>query len=80
MAIATSFGCPFEGDIDPEKVVAIAERCAQLGFDAVALADTTGMATPRIVERLCDAMRIALPKLAVALHFHNTRDLVPVHE
>jgi len=75
MAIATSFGCPFEGDIDPAKVVAIAERCAQLGFDAVALADTTGMATPRIVERLCDAMRVALPKLPIALHFHNTRGL-----
>lgn len=75
VAISTAFGCPFEGDVPLEQVVAIAERCMQLGFDGFSLGDTTGMATPPIVRRLCAAMRESLPSVPIALHFHNTRGL-----
>lgn len=75
VAIATSFGCPFEGDIAPESVVAIATRCRQLGFDGVVLGDTTGMATPPNVSRLCMALRDELGAFPIGLHFHNTRGL-----
>ena len=65
--VATSFGCPFEGDIDPERVASIVERVRAGGADRIAFGDTTGMATPRRVRDLLSAVR---PDL---LHFHNTR-------
>jgi hydroxymethylglutaryl-CoA lyase len=74
-AIATSFGCPFEGDVPPEQVVAIARRFAALGVREVTLGDTTGMATPPVVCRVVGALRAALPRLRLTLHFHNTRGI-----
>ena len=65
--VATSFGCPFEGDIDPKRVAAIVERVRTDGADRIAFGDTTGMATPRRVRDLLAEVR---PDL---LHFHNTR-------
>ncbi|MGW4941076.1 hydroxymethylglutaryl-CoA lyase [Actinoplanes sp. NPDC004185] len=65
--VATSFGCPFEGDIDPERVASIVERVRADGADRIAFGDTTGMATPRRVRDLLTEVR---PDL---LHFHNTR-------
>jgi len=65
--VATSFGCPFEGDIDPKRVAGIVERVRSDGADRIAFGDTTGMATPRRVRDLLSAVR---PDL---LHFHNTR-------
>lgn len=65
--VATSFGCPFEGDIDPKRVAGIVERVRSDGADRIAFGDTTGMATPRRVRDLLSEVR---PDL---LHFHNTR-------
>ena len=65
--VATSFGCPFEGDIDPGRVASIVARVRADGADRIAFGDTTGMATPRRVRDLLSAVR---PDL---LHFHNTR-------
>jgi hydroxymethylglutaryl-CoA lyase len=67
VVVATSFGCPFEGDIDPDRVAAIVARVRDDGADRIAFGDTTGMATPRRVRDLLSAVR---PDL---LHFHNTR-------
>lgn len=65
--VATSFGCPFEGDIDPGRVASIVERVRADGADRIAFGDTTGMATPR---RVRDLLSVVRPDL---LHFHNTR-------
>ena len=65
--VATSFGCPFEGDVDPERVASIVARVRGDGADRIAFGDTTGMATPRRVRDLLAAVR---PDL---LHFHDTR-------
>ncbi|GAB1643816.1 hydroxymethylglutaryl-CoA lyase [Krasilnikovia sp. MM14-A1259] len=65
--VATSFGCPFEGDIDPKRVASIVERVRADGADRIAFGDTTGMGTPRRVRDLLSEVR---PDL---LHFHNTR-------
>src|SRR3954464_14753693 len=65
--VATSFGCPFEGDIDPKRVASIVERVRADGADRIAFGDTTGMATPR---RVRDLLTVVRPDL---LHFHDTR-------
>lgn len=71
--VATSFGCPYEGDIDPARVARIVDRVVADGADRVAFGDTTGMGTPRRVRELVTAVRSAQPDVPVLLHFHNTR-------
>ncbi|GIH13246.1 hydroxymethylglutaryl-CoA lyase [Rugosimonospora africana] len=68
--VATSFGCPYEGDVDPRRVAGIVERVLADGADRVAFGDTTGMATPRRVRELLDVVPREAP---ILLHFHNTR-------
>ena len=71
--VATSFGCPYEGDIDPARVAAIVDRVLADGADRVAFGDTTGMATPRRVIEVVAPIRERHPATPVLLHFHNTR-------
>ncbi|QDY11366.1 hydroxymethylglutaryl-CoA lyase [Micromonospora sp. HM134] len=71
--VATSFGCPYEGDVDPGRVAGIVERVVRDGADRVAFGDTTGMGTPRRVRELVTAVRDREPDVPVLLHFHNTR-------
>ncbi len=74
-AIATSFGCPFEGNIPVEQVGAIAKRFSELGMVGVGLGDTTGMATPPLVAERCRYLKAEIPNLPITLHFHNTRGI-----
>ena len=71
--IATSFGCPYEGDVDPKRVAGIVDRVVADGAPRVAFGDTTGMATPSRVRQVVAAVRERHPDLPVLLHFHNTR-------
>ncbi|QSB14857.1 hydroxymethylglutaryl-CoA lyase [Natronosporangium hydrolyticum] len=71
--IATSFGCPYEGDVDPARVAGIVDRVVADGADRVSFGDTTGMATPRRVREVVTAVRDRHPDLPLLLHFHNTR-------
>ena len=73
--IATAFGCPFEGRIDEDRVLAIVDAYLRLGVDGITLADTTGMANPRQVARIVRRVLAVLPAAALTLHFHNTRGL-----
>lgn len=73
--VATAFGCPFEGAVEEDRVVAIADRYLELGVGGITLADTTGMANPRQVARLVRRVLDRLPAAALTLHFHNTRGL-----
>lgn len=75
--IATSFGCPYEGAVPPERVFEIAGRLIEAGCDEVGFGDTTGMANPRQVGEF---FRAAYARLApgesgpeLTAHFHNTR-------
>ncbi|MBP0437677.1 hydroxymethylglutaryl-CoA lyase [Tianweitania sediminis] len=72
-AIATSFGCPFEGDVPVSAVVDIARRYRDMGITTISLGDTTGMATPPLVQERCRGLRAAVPDIDITLHFHNTR-------
>jgi hydroxymethylglutaryl-CoA lyase len=71
--VATSFGCPYEGDVPPARVAGIVDRVRGDGADRVAFGDTTGMATPRRVRDLLGAVRERQPDVPVLLHFHDTR-------
>jgi hydroxymethylglutaryl-CoA lyase len=71
--ISTSFGCPYEGYVPPERVFGIAERLVAEGCEEVAFGDTTGMANPRQVGEFFAAARERLPGVELTAHFHNTR-------
>ncbi len=73
--ISVAFGCPFEGEVDPGRVAAIAARLAQAGPREIAIADTIGVGVPSQVKRLVDRVRAAIgPDLPLRTHFHNTRN------
>ncbi|MFF3612091.1 hydroxymethylglutaryl-CoA lyase [Streptomyces sp. NPDC002580] len=72
VTLAASFGCPFEGVVDPGRVLAIAERVAATGADELVFADTIGVGVPRQVTRLLTgAAGFGIP---LGLHLHNTRN------
>jgi len=72
--VSTSFGCPYEGDVEPQRVAQLAGHLVDAGADRLSFGDTTGMATPRRVHDLLDALeRAGIPAGRVGLHFHNTR-------
>jgi hydroxymethylglutaryl-CoA lyase len=74
--IATAFGCPFEGEIDRDAVLAVADRCLRAGYTEIAVADTIGVGVPAQVRTLVDGVR-GLPRggaVSLRAHFHNTRN------
>lgn len=71
--IAASFGCPFEGEVDEARVVAMAKALADAGPVEISLADTIGVGNPAHVTRLISAVKEAIGDIPVRAHFHNTR-------
>jgi hydroxymethylglutaryl-CoA lyase len=72
--ISTSFGCPYEGYVPPERVLEIASRLAGAGCTEVAFGDTTGMANPVQVREFFTAAVDRLgADVELTAHFHNTR-------
>lgn len=74
-AIATAFGCPFEGDVPVGQVLEVARAYHAMGIRRLTLGDTTGMATPPLVRERVQVLNAELPQMEIALHFHNTRGL-----
>jgi len=72
--LGVSFGCPFEGPVDPGLVVEHARLAAAAGTDAVILADTIGVAVPTQVMDLVPRTLTAIGPVPVGLHLHNTRN------
>jgi hydroxymethylglutaryl-CoA lyase len=68
--ISVAFGCPYEGEVPPERVFGIARRLRDAGCEEIAFGDTTGMANPVQVERFFDGLDLGVQLTA---HFHNTR-------
>jgi hydroxymethylglutaryl-CoA lyase len=71
--ISVAFGCPYEGEVAPERVFEIGGRLAAAGCEEIAFGDTTGMANPRQVHEFFPAAREALGEAELTAHFHNTR-------
>ena len=71
--ISTSFGCPYEGHVDPDRVFSIAERLIAAGCQEIGFGDTTGMANPVQVREFFAAAMDRLQGVELTAHFHDTR-------
>ncbi len=74
ITISTAFGCPFDGEVDPLRVVEMARAAAAVGPVEVAIADTIGVASPGEVASLVARVAAVIKPLPVRVHFHNTRN------
>lgn len=74
VTISAAFGCPFEGEVAPEKVVALAETLAAGEPVEIAIADSIGAGVPSQVTDLVGRIRDKLPGMKLRAHFHNTRN------
>ena len=75
ISLSTSFGCPMEGEV-PQKIVEyFAQRFLDLGVRGLTICDTTGMANPEQVKRMCDVLQKQFQDIQLTLHFHNTRGM-----
>ncbi len=72
VTISVAFGCPFEGRVDPGRVLELAGRLAAAGVDEIVVADTIGVGVPRQVRTLVEGTVGRGP--AVGVHLHNTRN------
>jgi isopropylmalate/homocitrate/citramalate synthase len=73
--ISTVFGCPYEGSVDPQRVLSVARALLDMGVDELSLGDTIGVATPNQVVDVLDLLvsQGAIPLNRLAVHFHDTR-------
>jgi len=71
--LSTVWGCPYEGDVDPKKALAIARKLVDMGVYQVSLSDTIGVGTPRQTERILEMVLAEIPREKIAMHMHDTR-------
>ena len=71
--VSTAFGCPYEGDVAPEKVLEVSARLLDLGCYEVSVGDTIGVGTPVQVQGVIGILLQVIPASKLAMHFHDTR-------
>lgn len=71
--IQTSFGCPYAGDIEPERIISLASGLVYLGATHLSFVDNTGMASPKQVKSLMSEVIALNLDAELGVHFHNTR-------
>jgi hydroxymethylglutaryl-CoA lyase len=74
VTISAAFGCPFEGEVAPAKVIALSKVLAEGDPLEIAIADSIGAGVPSQVTDLVGRLRDALPGIRLRCHFHNTRN------
>jgi hydroxymethylglutaryl-CoA lyase len=74
-SVSVSFGCPYAGEVSPERTVDLAERLAALGAVEIAFGDTIGVATPARVREISRRATERLPGVTLTMHFHDTRGM-----
>jgi hydroxymethylglutaryl-CoA lyase len=80
-SVMAAFGCNFEGDIAPEKVVSMVDEIVRIAaahgeaIEVLSLADTMAWATPESIKRVVGAVRDRHPSLQLSLHLHDTRGM-----
>ncbi|MCY7294184.1 hydroxymethylglutaryl-CoA lyase [Alteromonas sp. a30] len=65
-------GCPYEGDIAPEKVAEVSQILFEMGCYEISLGDTIGVGTPVKIQQMLDAVIAKVPVEKLAVHFHDT--------
>ncbi len=73
VALSVCWGCPFEGEVDPRRVVELCAEIAARGAAEVGIADTIGVAEPARVSALCAEVSAVVPPERLSLHVHDTR-------
>jgi hydroxymethylglutaryl-CoA lyase len=71
--ISTVWGCPYEGEVDPQRALEIARDLVRWGVYQVSLGDTIGIGTPLQTQRICQLFLAEFAQEQLALHFHDTR-------
>ncbi len=71
--VSVAFGCPYEGEVAEETVVAIARRLVEAGCAEIGIADTIGVADPWTVRSRLEAVRAVTGDIPLRVHFHDTR-------
>lgn len=74
-SVQCAFGCVYEGRIPAARITDIVRRFVDHGAHGLALADTTGMGSPPLIEGVLDAVLPLSGRLPLALHLHDTRGL-----
>ena len=74
-SMATALGCPFEGKVPFERVLYVAEAYRAMGVRHLGVADTVGVADPRLVFETMSGLKERLPSITLGLHLHNTRGM-----
>ena len=73
--LSTVWGCPYEGAVDSDRAVHLAERLIELGCYEVSLGDTNGIGTPGQTRKLLERFLDRIPAQRIALHVHDTRGM-----
>lgn len=71
--VSTAFGCPYENEVPPEKVLEVCARLLDLGCYEVSVGDTIGVGTPMQVQGVIGMLLQVIPASKLAMHFHDTR-------
>jgi hydroxymethylglutaryl-CoA lyase len=71
--VSTAMGCPYEGEVAPEKVLEVSARLLDLGCYEVSIGDTIGVGTPMQVQGVIGILLHVIPASKLAMHFHDTR-------
>ena len=71
--VSTAFGCPYEGEVAPEKVLEVSARLLDLGCYEVSIGDTIGVGTPLQAQGVIGVLLQVIPPSKLAMHFHDTR-------
>ena len=71
--VSTTWGCPYEGAVDPQKALALAKTLIDLGCYQVSLGDTVGVGTPLQTKQILERFLGELPAERLAMHMHDTR-------
>lgn len=74
VTFSVAFGCPFDGEVSQDQVVALAREAASLNLAEIALADTIGVADPWTVRARVEAVKAVIGDKKLRLHFHDTRN------
>src|SRR2546430_17143637 len=70
--ISCAAGCPYEGEVKPQAVAALAERLYEMGCYEISLGDTIGVGTPGRIRAMIEAVAKKVPTAKLGGHYHDT--------